>query len=90
MDRYDYWVQTLTAHGLTVEKGMLVGTPSLELAMGLERLIGFRFSTETQQLDVYLASKFYDANKSHPLIERRQAHQCPAGTYYVAGIYEPE
>lgn len=90
MNQYDYWVQTLAEHGLTVEKGMLVGSPELELAMGLERLIGFRFTTDIQQLDIYLASKFFEANKAHPEIERNQAHQCPAGVYHVAGIYEPE
>lgn len=83
-------MESLKAHGLTVDKGMLIGSPEAEISLAGDGLIGFRFSTEVQQIDLYLASKFFEANKSHPKLNRRQAFESPAGIYYVSGIYSQD
>ena len=63
---------------------MLVGDGRFEL----EHQVGTRFIGVNTQIDTYLQSAFFEADKAHPKLGESQKNSGPDGEYIVAPILE--
>ncbi|MFM7029716.1 MAG: hypothetical protein ACKOWK_01445 [Micrococcales bacterium] len=82
MNNFDHHVAQLEALGFTLERGMLVGDGRFPNA----NQIGTRFLGQRVQIDTYLHSAFFDADKAHPVLGESQEITGPDGSYRVQEI----
>ena len=80
MNNFEHHIAQLEAKGFSVERGMLIG------AFDDKTVIGVRFVSANTQVDTYLQSEFFDADKSHPKLGAADAVAGPEGSYLVFPI----
>lgn len=84
VNNFEHHIAQLVAQGFSVERGMLTG------AFESPDQIGVRFTAVAAgvhtQIDSYLQSAFFEANKSHVKLGETQEIVGPQGVYKVAQI----
>lgn len=82
MNNFEHHISQLEALGFQLERGMLIGEGSFELA----NQIGTRFSTDLVQVDTYTREAFFEADKAHPVLGESQEFTGPDGKYLVTEL----
>ena len=80
MNNYEHHIAALEAKGFAVERGMLIGT------FDQPNVIGLRFISANTQVDNYLLTEFFEADKAHPKLGAADEVVGPEGAYRVQPI----
>jgi hypothetical protein len=80
VSNFEHHIAQLADQGFTVERGMLTG------AFADASQIGVRFVSANTQVDTYLVTEFFDADKSHPVLGVASEVSGPEGGYLVFPI----
>ena len=84
MNNFEHHMAQLAAQGFTVERGMLIGAFADPVQIGV-RFTGENTGVNTQ-VDTYLQSAFFDADKSHVKLGVATEVSGPEGLYKVLQI----
>lgn len=82
MNNFEHHISQLEALGFQLERGMLIGDGSFELA----NQIGTRFATDEVQIDTYTREAFFEVDKAHPVLGESQEFTGPEGKYRVTQL----
>jgi hypothetical protein len=84
VNNFEHHISALEALGFELERGMLIG----EGKFATDGQIGTRFVSANSQIDTYLQTAFFGANKAAPKLGESQKISGPEGEYSVAPILE--
>lgn len=82
MNNFAHHMAQLEAQGFVVERGMLAG----EARFAQPQQIGTRFESGRVQIDTYLLTEFFAANKAQPKLGNQEHFEGPEGDYTVTQI----
>lgn len=66
MSAFDQFLNHLEGLGINYDTGFLIGKGQTD------DTIGYRMTTNHQQIDLYIRDEFWDASKSHPKLAESQ------------------
>lgn len=85
MSIFEAFLNQLLVWGYHYDTGFLIPAENHQVTDSTAhlspKLIGFRFESGVQQIDLYIRDAFWDASKSHPLLGESQVFETIAGDY---------